>query len=232
VGRSRAIIFDLDDTLYLEASYVSSGFRAVADWSANALGLDADEAFGELSALASRGVRGNTFDVWCRQRQIPTDADTIAQLVEIYRNHAPTLEPAADTVPVLTELRTTYALGLVSDGWLTVQQKKFRALGLEGFFDAVVFSDELGREHWKPSTRPFEAVLQQLEIVPPNAVYVADNPEKDFIGPRKLGMSTIRIKRPGGIYATTTATTPGAEAHFEMKALSGLTQLLPRIFGG
>lgn len=29
-------------------------------------------------------------------------------------------------------------------------------------------------------------------------VYIADNPRKDFIGPRSLGWRTIRVRRPGG----------------------------------
>ena len=32
------------------------------------------------------------------------------------------------------------------------------------------------------------------------AAYVADNPEKDFLAPRHLGMSSIRIRHSGGLY--------------------------------
>jgi hypothetical protein len=38
----RAIVFDLDDTLYPERDYVLRGFRAVAAWSDPNLGIPAD----------------------------------------------------------------------------------------------------------------------------------------------------------------------------------------------
>ena len=55
-------------------------------------------------------------------------------------------------------------MGLLSDGYLEVQQNKFKALDLAVFFDAVLFTDELGRQYWKPHTRPFKVLLQRLGV--------------------------------------------------------------------
>ncbi len=75
----------------------------------------------------------------------------------------------------MTRLSMSYRLGLLSDGLLRVQRAKLEALGLEELFEVVVFSDELGRDAWKPSTRPFERMLELLQVPAPEAVYVGEN---------------------------------------------------------
>ena len=48
-------------------------------------------------------------------------------------------------------------------------------------FPAVIFSDQWGREYWKPHARPYTACAEALAVEPRNLVYVGDNPAKDFI---------------------------------------------------
>jgi putative hydrolase of the HAD superfamily len=197
----QAIVFDLDDTLYPERDYVRSGFAAVAAWSESRLGVDAAEGRADLQALFDRGVRGTTFDEWLRARGLPREP-WIAQLVDVYRAHEPSLCCFPGVRELLRALGERHRLGLVSDGLLAVQRRKLAALGIEGFFDAVVFSDEGGRAAWKPSPRPFRIVLERLRVPPARAVYVADNAAKDFLGARRAGMGTVWVRRPGGEYAS------------------------------
>lgn len=101
-----------------------------------------------------------------------------------------------------------FSLGLVTDGHGRVQRLKLEALGLETYFDVVVFTDDLGREAWKPSKIPFETVLERLGIRALDAAYIADNPLKDFFGPRSLGMRTIRIRYTCGYHVADEPPTP------------------------
>ena len=43
-------------------------------------------------------------------------------------------------------------------------------------------------------------MLQELEVEAEEAVYIGDNPTKDFITANKLGIFTIMIKNDKGIY--------------------------------
>jgi putative hydrolase of the HAD superfamily len=219
----RAVVFDLDDTLYPERDFVASGYRSVAGWVEEHLGLPAGEVVAELSALAE-SAPGRVFDEWVAARGL--DADTALAMVAAYRGHSPTLEPFPGIRPLLTRLRARYRLGLVTDGYLEVQRRKLAGLGLAGEFDAVVFSDELGREHWKPSTEPFRTVLEALGVDGAEAVYVADNPLKDFLGARRMRMRTIQVARGDGVYAHVTAPTPDHSAEFRIDDLGGLEGLL------
>jgi putative hydrolase of the HAD superfamily len=200
VSRWQAIIFDLDDTLYPERDYVLSGFRAVAAWAEEHLGIQSEQGWAELRLLFEQGVRGETFNRWLAAHDRKHDG-LVQRLVQVYREHQPVLTPFPGVPKLLDSLRRRYRLGLVSDGYLAVQRRKLAALDLADRFDAVVFSDQWGREAWKPSTRPFNAVLDRLAIGAAASAYVADNPSKDFLGARQVGMFTVWMRRSDGVYA-------------------------------
>jgi putative hydrolase of the HAD superfamily len=218
----QAIVFDLDDTLYSERDYVLSGFKAVANWASVNLGIDEDQGSATLSNLYHQGVRNNTFNQWLAIHQIENLA-VVTKLLDIYREHSPTISPFGESIDLLTTLTKSYKIGLVSDGYLQVQQRKWAALGLDPFFDAVVFSDSLGRENWKPSTAPFKLVLERLNIAPEFSVYIGDNPRKDFFGARQLGMSTIWVKRSDSEYGDLQP--PSLEYHPDL-TIDSLSQVL------
>jgi putative hydrolase of the HAD superfamily len=195
-----AVIFDLDDTLYPERDYVLSGFRAVARHCCSELGISADQAFAELRTLFAQGVRADTFNRWLAMHG-RTEAPLVPRLIEVYRQHQPAIQPFPEIPALLAELRPRYRIGLLSDGYLGVQQQKFAALGCGGYFDAVVFSDTWGRSAWKPSAVPYEAAIRLLAVPSGAAVYVADNPRKDFLGARRSGMRSIRLRLAEGEYS-------------------------------
>ena len=208
MNKLKAIVFDLDDTLYSERDFVLSGFKAVASWASINLGIRQEQGYATLFNLYSEGVRNNTFDRWLTIHEIDRP-ELIPMLLDIYRQHSPTISPFPEAIYLLEILTKFYKIGLVSDGYLEVQQRKWSALGIDHFFDAVVFSDALGRENWKPSIAPFKLVLEQLNISPELSVYIADNPRKDFLGARQLGMYTIQVKWTESEYSNLQA--PGLE---------------------
>jgi putative hydrolase of the HAD superfamily len=219
------VVFDLDDTLFAERQYVLSGFRAVANWLEERHAVPGGPAFSELRALFEAGVRLTTFDEWLDGRGLSDVVET-RELVEVYRNHVPAISPAPGVDALLESLGGRWRLGLVSDGYAQVQRAKFRALRLTGHFEAVVFSDELGRAHWKPSPRPFEVVSEMLGVAAANCVYVADNPTKDFLGARSTGMTTVRLRRPEGVYALAEPPTAAHAPDFEVVETWAIRPLL------
>ena len=190
------IVFDMDDTLYPEADFVRSGHRAVAERVWQDLRVNIEP---ELRRRFAAGQRGDLFSAALIALDVKVPQDYVGHvLVPVYRGHAPAISPHVETVSVMIELRARgHLLALLSDGWAEVQRRKLAALGLGSFFDEVVITDELGREAWKPSTLGFERILGALSVKGEAAMYVSDNPHKDFAGPHRLGMRTVRIVRPG-----------------------------------
>ena len=220
-----AIVFDLDDTLYAERDYVFSGFRAVAVWGERCLGFPSDQIYAELVERFEHGSRRNTFDDWLASRGLPPD-EYVDKMVQVYRRHEPVLPPFPGVTGLLDRLVGRCRLGLVSDGWLAVQRRKLTALGLERYFGAVVFSDEWGRAAWKPSPRPFEIAMERLAARPAQSVYVADNPQKDFLGARRAGMFAIRLRRPEGLYRDYEPVSADHAPHYETGDLVELEHVL------
>jgi len=200
--KARAVVFDLDDTLFPERMYVRSGYRAVA--AAVAPRPDAPPAETLEHWLWQRFLRGEAagaFDALSAEFRLDLSQADVAGLVEAYRTHRPGLHPYPGMPALLGKLHGRYRLGLLSDGYLPAQQLKLDAVGLERFFDEVVFTEALGRDCWKPSPAGFEAARERLDVPHTACAYVADNPAKDFVAGNRLGWRTIRFRRPGQVHA-------------------------------
>jgi putative hydrolase of the HAD superfamily len=232
------VIFDLDDTLYDEIEYCKSGFKAVAEFLANRpesasvkTSMTSDtiryisETFWEQF---SSGNRTKTFNAALEKLNISHDDQLILELIEVYRHHKPSIKLPHDSRDTLRELSKKYTLALLTDGFLPAQELKVQALGIEQFFKAIVYTEELGRQFWKPSPVGFEKIIQQLGAKPENTVYIADNEKKDFIAPNKLDFATIKILRSARIHTSTCGATEASAQH-TITQLSQLFGLLERL---
>jgi putative hydrolase of the HAD superfamily len=202
MSRIRAIIFDIDDTLYPERDYVLSGYRAVADAFAGRLG-EADAVHARMVALFDTPHRGRVFNVLADEAGATADeADAlVAAMITTYRTHAPAIMLEQDVVAVLEALRGRYRLGAISDGYLGVQERKATALRLSQWLDEIIFTDAFGREFWKPHPRAFEAMADRLGVAADACAYVGDNLAKDFVAPNALGWLSVLLERPGRVHA-------------------------------
>jgi len=218
----RAVLFDLDDTLYDQATWLTGAWDAVA--AAATPRVEPRSLRAALRAICAQGSdRGSIID---RALAHVGHADVaVAPLLARFRSHAPPrLTPYSGVVDALEALRCQVATGLVSDGDPTIQRNKLRALGLESHFDIVVFSDELGRELRKPSPVPLLAALVALGVDPRDAVHVGDRPDKDVAAAVAAGMRAIRV-RTGEYAARPDDPQPWATAPDAVSAIDGLLQL-------
>lgn len=215
----KAVVFDLDDSLYPERQYVTSGMRAVSAWLEQRLRFPKERTFRELCALAETAERGQTFNHWAEFYELDPRI-WVLRMVQVYRCHSPQIRPYPEVNAVLQRLAARCRLGLVSDGYREAQRRKWDALKLDQYFHAVVFSDDLGRDNWKPSPLPFRTALAKLAAPAERAVYVGDNPSKDFSGARRIGMQTIRLRRQDGLYCHLDLPGPDGSADAEVADLT------------
>lgn len=191
----KAVLFDLDDTLYPEIDFARGGFRAAARYLARPTGLRAETLTREMLRHLERDGRGRVFDSVLETHGMLTPV-AVQTLVLLYRSHRPRLQLYPDAAAALRALRRRgFRLGIVTDGLASVQHRKIDALRLDRMTDAVVCTDELAGRPAKPSSVPFQVALELLGVEPPSAAYVGNDPGKDFLGPRRLGMTTVRVRR-------------------------------------
>ncbi len=223
------VIFDLDDTLFDEIDFCRSGFQAAARHIATLSdAYSTEHIFAVLWDSFITGDCGSTFNVALTELGISYDAKVIHNLVEIYRTHLPTISLPPESRTTLDELRDKYTLALLTDGFLPTQRLKVQALGIEHYFKAIIYTEELGREYWKPSPRSFEKLMETLRARPEQTVYVADNETKDFIAPNRLGLVTIQILRPSGLYRQPSAL-PDAAPRLKIDRIDTLAIILAEL---
>jgi putative hydrolase of the HAD superfamily len=225
----KTVIFDLDDTLYNEVDYCRSGFAAVATFLADHPNTPSKQViFEALWDQFSGGNHTKTFNVALDQLSIKYDQALISDLINQYRYHTPSLVLPEDSKSVLDQLSTYYTLGLISDGFLPAQQLKVASLGIEKHFKAIIYTEALGRQFWKPSPVAFERILEMLSAEPQESVYVADNPEKDFIAPNQLGWATIQVIRPARVH-TDDPTNPDVKPQHTIDDIMKLPDMLENL---
>ena len=226
MGIFHLVALDLDDTLYPEREFVQSGFTAVAQHLADFGVIDAESFFHAATSLFVAGARGNIFNLALERLAVAFQAERIGELVRVYREHRPQIRPFADSTKLLKFLKEKgTVLALISDGPFQTQQNKLRALGLEAYFDHLVFTGAHGEDWGKPSPRAFLEVMEQSRVPAAACVYVADNPRKDFVAPNRLGWHTIRVREKIGLYCDENPP-PGGEPMATVNTLAALCDLL------
>ena len=187
----KVIIFDLDNTLYPEETYVQSGFKAVAKYLSEKYDCDFDKLFSKIMDIFKEDGRGKVFDILVNDLNFN---ENVLTLVYIYRYHFPDIYLYSESISLLNHLKNNYKLALITDGRSFVQKRKVDALDIEKYFDVIIFTDVLGEKFWKPSVEPYKLVLSILGCDAKDACYIGDDPYKDFKAPNELGMGSIQVK--------------------------------------
>ncbi|NVK12665.1 MAG: HAD family hydrolase [Rhodobacteraceae bacterium] len=214
------VVFDLDDTLYLERDFAFSGYRHLEQVVAAQSGV---RGFGAACrTLFEAGVRRHVFDRACAELGLAAGPERIAQLVAGYRGHRPEIALCPDAARYLAQ--APGPLGLITDGPETMQRNKISALGLQALIKHIRPTGAWGAGYGKPHPRAF----REMEDKAPRGarlVYVADNPAKDFVTPRARGWAAVQILRPGAVHDPEP---PGAghAAHLRIQSLDELDPAL------
>jgi putative hydrolase of the HAD superfamily len=219
------LIFDLDDTLYDEMSFVRSGLRAVANFGWTSFGWDAEQSFAFMETHLVKHGRGKIFDEWL-QSNSAYSISRVSTCIRIYRHHRPNIALYPTTSQVLRHFLTLYPLYLVTDGHKIVQKNKIEALQIAPLFKRTLITHRFGIRHAKPSLHCFDIIRRAEQCSWSKMVYVGDNPAKDFVNLNQQGTLTIRVRT--GSYASVLAR-PGHDARLTIPDLSHLQDTILNI---
>jgi len=193
------IIFDLDDTLYKELDFVYGAFKEVCTYLSNKYNKDEKQLYKDILNTLEEHGRGKIFNIICEKYNMKAD---IKELVKIYREAKPKISLYEDAKYILTYLKAKN-VGIITDGKASVQWNKIKLLGLEKMVDKIIVTDDFGLDFWKPHEFAYREMLKYFNCTSEQCIYVGDNPHKDFIGARKVGMHTVRIIREVGDHMNT-----------------------------
>ncbi|MBI2053775.1 MAG: HAD family hydrolase [Candidatus Staskawiczbacteria bacterium] len=193
----KTIIFDLDGTLYKEKEFAESGFRAVSEYIFKKHKIGKSKVFNILKKDFEAGLRNKNFNVLLKKIDLARK-ENVLNLAEIYRNHYPSkISLYPDARKILKKTRNDFKLALLTNGRIISQKNKISALGIKNYFKAILISTDFGDNDWKKSASSFNILLKKTKSRPKEMIYVGDNPKRDFMGAKKIGILTVRIKRKG-----------------------------------
>ncbi len=190
-ARVKAIIFDLDDTLYdcsgtlvlkrkkLAAKIIS---KAIKCSEADALQLQLEL---ECRLGPEADILREISDLYDLPEEFRKEITNITNTMEI---EEAILFP--DTMDTINKLRKNgYKLFLVSFGNREMQMKKVKVLGLERAFDEIIITEApRGKE------RCFKEILTKYYLRPEQVLCVGDKIKDEIETGRRLGMSTALMK--------------------------------------
>ena len=197
----RAILFDLDDTLFdhQRASTLALGamhaahapdlpFEPFANKHAEVLEIfHARFLAGEFTLDQARVARMQSLFA-AFERDI--DAATAIEAAQLYReSHQANRHLVPGTIELLDTVREHCRLGVVTNNSTIEQIEKLRALNIASYFDTVVISEDVGVT--KPDPKIFSIALTRIGARPQDAVFVGDNWTNDVVGAINAGMSAV-----------------------------------------
>jgi|TARA_B100001971_G_scaffold205787_1_gene223712 HAD superfamily hydrolase (TIGR01549 family) len=181
----KAIIFDLDFTLYNECDFLKEVVisSSVFDNPENGINkityrfrIDSYNIVDDLLNIEDLLTKENNDYLFHIMKEINVELSCYDGIIEM-------LEELKENSSINT--------GVVTNGVPEIQKNKMQCLGIEEYFNQTIYAKELGSE--KPNYLPFEEALDRLEVEPESALYVGDHPLNDIKPANELGMDTLWI---------------------------------------
>lgn len=193
----RAVLFDLDGTLYdrdaVMAELAHEQFVAFKD---RLNGVDEEQFILRFIEIDEHGY-ASRLDVYRRlAEEFGLDSEVTHDLERhFWEAYARRCEISADTWSTLHALRAAgKTLGIITNGLAQWQTRKIEGMGLGSFFDVVLISEAEGVK--KPEAAIFHRALDRIGVAPADAMFVGDHPEVDVRGAHDAGLVAVWKRVP------------------------------------
>ena len=232
----RAVLFDLDDTLFDHRASARAALRCVHQMEecfraleftafehAHARCLEAFHArvvLGELSVDAAR--LGRFRYLYIEAGVEPSEEQLCATAARYRAEYMTSRQPVEGAARLLATLKPHVRIGIVSNNVVREQENKVRLCGFDEYVSALVISEEAGVA--KPDPAIFRIALDRLGCDASHAVMIGDSWTMDIEGARAAGIRAIWFNRTGQPMPE------GASDVVEVTALAPIEPVLSAIF--
>lgn len=209
----RAVIFDLDDTLYEYEALNKAATAALCAFASERLGVSEQRFFEAFNwgrretkrVLGDTGASHNRL-LYCQKALEYLGRPPAGVALDLYETywgymleHMRLRGGAGELLAYCA--RRGLKMGVCTDLTAHIQHRKLRKLGLSDIVRALVTSEEVGVE--KPGEAIYRMMLEKLHVLPQEAVFVGDSLEKDVVGPERTGMRAIWFQgKDDGVHRT------------------------------
>ena len=193
-SETKAILFDIDSTLYTNAAYAYEQVDVQLRHFAEIRGMAYKEAKAKVDAYRQEYAKqhggaktsfGNTLAAF----GIPIE-ESIRWRKELI-NPADYLEYDGRLVKTMEELAKNYKIAAVTNNPLEPAKKTLEVLGVISFFDTIVALDTCCVS--KPNRLPYETAAKNLSVNFEECLSVGDRYDIDLAVPLEMGMGGILV---------------------------------------
>lgn len=197
----KAIILDLDDTLYEYEVLNRQSISALRDYTCQLYKVsieEFDQAFSKArkdtkDILGETGASHNRMLYCQRILENLGEKPTVAALgmYEIYWGYMLEHMALRDGVKEMLDLCLDRGIkiGICSDLTAHIQHRKLKALGIDEYINAIVTSEEAGAE--KPNPIMFHMILDKLGVDAKDTIFIGDSLKKDIEGAASQGIEPL-----------------------------------------
>ena len=220
----KAIIFDLDDTLYdCTGSLLEASRKRAARAMVNA-GLPCTEEEAYLLQKKLSEMHGPYCPVFNEiSNKFNMGHELVRSALKAYNSNEVTdIQLFPDVVPTLKKLaQEKYKLFLLTTGIYERQYKKIELLNLKPYFDEIIINDQ---EVGLLMEDSFEAIVRKYSLSPQNVVVVGDRVRGELRIAKSKGMVTVQMLH--GRFKNETAYDSSNKPDYKIKRFFQLPTLL------
>jgi putative hydrolase of the HAD superfamily len=188
----KAVLFDLDDTLYDREELVRKVVIDQYDAFEHELcSVPKDEFVTRVLQLDDRGYADKRKLYETVVFEWGLAPDMIGRLAEnFWTSYDEKCELPQDTRVTLQTLRQNgIKLGVITNGGTERQGRKLDSLGISSWFDVILISETEGVR--KPDAEIFHRALARCEVKASEAIFVGDHPDTDIGGALRAGLRAV-----------------------------------------
>lgn len=200
-GKARALIFDMDGTLYTNEGYIRWQEDAQIRRFATQLSISEGQARSLLANARLRRQGAGLPKTSMAELFVSfgINLSTIIKWREEEFRPADWLVPDPALRAALFVLADTYRLALVTNNPRKVGRESLAALGISECFECIIGLDDSGVS--KPSTLPFVKACETLRLEPTQCVSIGDRMDIDIEPALSLGMGGILVEGVADVLA-------------------------------
>ena len=197
----KALIFDIDSTLYTNAAYAFEQVDCQVRQFAKDRGITAEEARRMVADYRKQYTAANNGKKISLGNTLLAFGIPIAQSVEWRKT---LMEPAdfltrdERLIQTLGELSKSLKLICVTNNPVFTARKTLDAIGISEFFPEIVGLDTCLKS--KPALEPFEEACRILQVPPKECIAIGDRYDMDIALPLQMGMGGILVTGVEEVY--------------------------------